>query len=705
MTRRHVPVIIAALAGLALVTGALVFRDRSDYRQTTGDAPAENDQLNPTIASSTGMCGVERWSVKIGTDADSSLVNSASTTSITIATMRSYSAPSTLPSNNRIQPQETTVYSIDATLTEYKLETDSDYHLVIQDGSGNTMITEIPDPACAATSPFLSAIQSARTQFDAAFSVTGTFKTTSVPVRVRGIGFFDFLHGQTGVAPNAIELHPVLDIQFNPGATPPPPLPGSYYPLTPARILDTRDGTGAVPVAPIGPGGALIVQVSGVGGVSSSASAAVINVTATNTTAPSFLTVFPTGVARPLASNLNWLAGQTRPNLVEVPLGLAGQVSLYNSAGSVDVIFDVAGYVDAPTGVTGLFNPLVPVRVLDTRDGTGALAGRLGPNSVLGLQMTGQGQVPATGVSAVVLNVTVTNPSAPSFLTVFPTGASTPLASNLNFVAGQTAPNRVIVAVGAGGQVSFFNQFGTVDVIADLGGWFTDSSNPAATGSKFVGVTPVRILDSRNGTGLVNGLGGIGPPPITPLGPAEGIAVQVAGQGGVPAMSDPNPPSAVVANVTVTNPTASGYLTVWPDGSTRPLASDLNWIANQTVPNLVVVKLGSSGMADLYNAFGCTAAIVDVVGYYTGPLPAPSSPLAPTPSCSVNGNPWGYNFTCCQFITAPPANVCSYFSCIASFWNGNGYVVECLDTTYSKSGGISGACSTHGGPWRAPFSP
>jgi IPT/TIG domain len=187
----------------------------------TGSLPdvgvgVEQDQLTPSLTSSTGACGVERWSVKTGTDADATLVNLGATTPTTIATMRSYSRPASLPANNRIQPQETTVYSIDATLTEYKLETDSDYHLVIQDGSGSTMITEIPDPVCAAGSLFLTSIQSARGQFDAKFTATGSFKITSVPVRVRGIGFFDFLHGQTGVAPNGIELHPVLDIQFNP---------------------------------------------------------------------------------------------------------------------------------------------------------------------------------------------------------------------------------------------------------------------------------------------------------------------------------------------------------------------------------------------------------------------------------------------------------------------------------------------------------
>jgi len=181
----------------------------------------EQDQLNPNLASSTGACGVERWSVKTGTDADASLVNTGATTPTTIATMSSYARPGSLPANNRIAPQETTIYSIDATLTEYKLESDSDYHLVIQDGSGSTMITEVPDPACSAGSLFLASIQNARSQFDARYTATTSFKFTSIPVRVRGIGFFDFLHGQTGVAPNGIELHPVLDILFNP----PPPVP------------------------------------------------------------------------------------------------------------------------------------------------------------------------------------------------------------------------------------------------------------------------------------------------------------------------------------------------------------------------------------------------------------------------------------------------------------------------------------------------
>lgn len=168
------------------------------------------------------QCGVERWSVKTGTDPDASKVNLNSSTSTTIASMRAIPAPSPIPSNNRVAPTETTVWVINATLVEYKLENDSDYHLVIQDASGNTMISEIPSPTCVgAGSPFLSGIQNSRSKFDAQFTTTTSFQTANIPVQIVGVGMFDFLHGQTGVAPNGIELHPVLDIIFNPGTQSP----------------------------------------------------------------------------------------------------------------------------------------------------------------------------------------------------------------------------------------------------------------------------------------------------------------------------------------------------------------------------------------------------------------------------------------------------------------------------------------------------
>src|SRR5262249_3828016 len=135
----------------------------------------------------------------------------------TISNLTALTAPNPIPANNRVVPTETTVWVLNATLTKYKREGDSDYHLVLDDGAGHTMIAEIPASACvAAASPFASGIAHARAQFDARFTATSSFKATSTPVRITGVGMFDFLHGQTGVAPNGIELHPVIDIIFNP---------------------------------------------------------------------------------------------------------------------------------------------------------------------------------------------------------------------------------------------------------------------------------------------------------------------------------------------------------------------------------------------------------------------------------------------------------------------------------------------------------
>src|SRR5439155_658092 len=270
------------------------------------------------------------------------------------------------------------------------------------------------------------------------------------------------------------------------------------------------------------------------------------NLTATNTTAASFFTVYPTGQPRPLASNLNWTAHQTIPNLAEVGLG-GGQISIFNAAGAADAVVDLEGYFAPPSGGTaGEFAPLSPARVTDTRTGSGqANAGaHLHSGTVLNVQITGAGGVPLTGVDAVVLNATVTNTTTPSFLTVYPTGASRPLASNLNWIGGQTVPNRVVVKVGTGGQVSFYNLAGNTDVVVDVNGYITDST---ASGVAHFSLSPSRILDTRNGTGGFS----------SPIGPNGTISVNVAGQGGVPASGA----EAVAINVTVTSTTPARVLT------------------------------------------------------------------------------------------------------------------------------------------------
>jgi hypothetical protein len=162
------------------------------------------------------QCGVERWSIKTGTDSGASAINLSSYVSSTIYNMQQSARPSSIPSASRVSPRETTQYQLSGTLTKYVKESDSDYHLVINDSAGRTMIVEIPAPNCVgAGSPFGPGVANARRQFDARFTATSSFKTTSTAVTVRGVGFWDFLHGQTGVSPNGIELHSVLNITFS----------------------------------------------------------------------------------------------------------------------------------------------------------------------------------------------------------------------------------------------------------------------------------------------------------------------------------------------------------------------------------------------------------------------------------------------------------------------------------------------------------
>jgi Fibronectin type III domain len=391
------------------------------------------------------------------------------------------------------------------------------------------------------------------------------------------------------------------------------PLPGgTYNPLVPARLLDTRFGIGvpARPAGPLGAGQSLDLQVTGQGGVPTpGVSSVVLNVTITAPTNASFLSVWPKGSVRPLVSNLNWTAGKTVANLVEVAVGSNGLVSLFNPVGNVDVIVDVQGYVGDNTDSftrAGLFNPLPPMRDLDTRIGLGGA--KLGPGAILNLTVTNLNGVPAGGVSAVVLNVTAVVPSQAGFLTVWPTGATRPTASNINFVANQVVPNRVAVKVGTLGRVSIYNPVGTVDVVADVNGWFTDVTSTAG-GSAFIGVLPTRIFDTRTSGGPIPPLGKLQLGPPTPY---------------------TTPHSALVLNVTAVTPTSDGFLTLYPDNPadpnhTPPTASDLNFISGDVVPNLVVVKLGPAPASqfDTYNPTGSTDVVYDLDGYYGAIVAAP----------------------------------------------------------------------------------
>ena len=383
---------------------------------------------------------------------------------------------------------------------------------------------------------------------------------------------------------------------------------GALVPLSPFRILDTRAGTGA-PKAAVGAFQTATLPVAGVGSIPSAGVAAVVlNVTVASPTSGGFITVWGDGSAPPLASNLNFSPGQTVPNLVIAPVGSDGKVRFYNgSPGTVQLVADASGYYLAgPPGGGGL-DPFAPVRVLDTRDGVGAPAAPVGAHQSVALTVAGIASVPATGVSAVVLNVTVASPTSGGFITVWGDGSSPPLASNLNFSPGQTVPNLVVAPVSSDGKVHFYNgSGGTVHLIADAYGYF-EGGPPAGGG--LVSNTPSRLLDTRDGTGLVSYQ------PPAAVGAFQSVTLTVDGVDSVPAAGV----SAVVLNVTVASPTSGGFITVWGDGSSPPLASNLNFSPGQTVPNLVIVPVSADGTVHFYNGSpGPSQLIADIFGYVLG---------------------------------------------------------------------------------------
>ena len=378
---------------------------------------------------------------------------------------------------------------------------------------------------------------------------------------------------------------------------PVPPTPSYYVPLNPARLLDTRTGMGGN-ISALSSQALTELKVAGFGGVpATGATAVVLNVTVDAPLTNGFIQAWPSGEGQPVVSNLNYVPGQTVPNLVTVKIGPNGRVNLYNSQGYTHVIADVVGYYTAtrPAG-GGLFTAVTP-GVCSTRDGTGhgGSTAPVGAGQTINVPVTGLVGVPATGVSGVALNVTVDQPTSAGFLTVWPTGEAQPLASSHNFVPGLTVANLVLAKVGAGGQVSIFNSAGNTHVVADVVGYFS------ATGGVFVPVSPQRIVDSRNGIG--NGVSG-------PLGQSLSNSVEVAGVGPVPTGA-----TAAIVNVTSVNSTAPSYITVWPTGTARPTASTLNPRVGVPVPNLAYLKLGTGGHLSLYNNTGSTDYIVDVFGY------------------------------------------------------------------------------------------
>jgi hypothetical protein len=364
-----------------------------------------------------------------------------------------------------------------------------------------------------------------------------------------------------------------------------------FVSVDPARLLDSRAGT--KPAA----GHVTEVQVTGIAGsqIPTDAKTVYVNVTAVNTDDAGFVTVYPCGSPRPEASSFNPVAGSITHNLVAAGIGTGGKVCIYTSS-ATDLLVDVQGFHPS----TAAYVPTQPERVLDTR--SAEQKGYTGPKPTAGttitLKVTGVGtsNVPADA-SAVVLNVTSTGSANEGWITAYPCGAAVPNASNVNLYPGRDRANLVTAKVGTGGNVCLFVSQGT-DVIADIEGY-------APASSTFVATVPERVLETRSGSQVNYS----GTKPIA----GQTVELRVVGFGSANIPADAG---TVMLNLTAVDSTVGGFVTVYPCGSARPTASNVN-LTGLTTPNLVAAKIGSGGRVCIYTS-GDTNLFADIVGFFPG---------------------------------------------------------------------------------------
>lgn len=360
---------------------------------------------------------------------------------------------------------------------------------------------------------------------------------------------------------------------------------GDYTPLV-ERVLDTR-----ATKTKVGPGHFVKVDLSD--WLPSNAQAVALNLTVTNTTGGGYAAAVADGAGAPSTSNVNFGAGQTVANSTIVPVAADGSIDIYNESktSGIDVIADMTGYF-SPKAASG-YAAVAPDRILDTRKGIGAAEAQAAAYSVTPVAVAGLDGIPATA-SAVAVHVTVTDTLGGGFVAAEPDGDGLLNTSSVNFGKGQTVSNTVIVPLGSDGKIELYNgATGPVDLIADVAGYFSTSAP-----NVYVPEAPQRVLDTRSSGG--------------PLASDTAYEYPLANSGSATV--------AVVANLTATEPTASGNLEAYPVGTTRPGVSNVNFGKGQTIANLALLDNSATTGADteVYNdSTGTDQLIIDVFGYFT----------------------------------------------------------------------------------------
>lgn len=372
-------------------------------------------------------------------------------------------------------------------------------------------------------------------------------------------------------------------------AEPEPEGRSGFTPVTPKRVLDTREGLGTGGAkTPIGQGKTITLDLSA--DLPVGTSAAVLNLTGTQTTNFTYLTIWPVEVPQPESSNINLDPNSTRSNATSVAVGASRKLNIFNNGGSAHAILDLSGHYNLNVG--DKYTPKTPERVLDTRNGA-----PVGPQGSVVVDFSGK--VPAEA-TAVTFNLTGIFASGYTFVTAFPNGSTQPYVSNLNLNPNEITPNLVTVQLGADKKVKLYNNVGNVHLAVDLAGYFAPNS-----GFWFYPTPPSRLFDTRD-------------PEIGPISPERPLILF----GLHPEIR------AIVGNLTGTGPTAAGYVTAWPANQNQPFVSNLNLAAGQTAANMMSVGVGPDpdpqfpgNSINFANSAGSLHLILDAAGFY-GEYPA-----------------------------------------------------------------------------------
>ncbi|MEU9250639.1 PKD domain-containing protein [Streptomyces sp. NPDC048270] len=355
--------------------------------------------------------------------------------------------------------------------------------------------------------------------------------------------------------------------------------PSGYVAVTPYRVQDTRNWGGHLK------GGESTVVGMPLGLKTGDTTAAgmaavVLNVTLTDASQDTHLTVSPNREDRPTTSNVNVRKGGTSSNTVTVPVNDIGWVWMRLNSGQAHMIVDLVGYYRPNGGER--FSPVTPARLSDTRTSGGAL----GAGATRTVKVAGVGGIPADA-KAVALNLTGTGATSDTHVIAYPDPANRPTTSNLNPEPGKDKSNQAIVPVGPNGTITLYNNAGSTHLVVDAVGFYGKDGK-----TLFTPVPAKRLADTRT-TGKV----------------APGATTTVAGL----------PAGAVGAalNVTATDTTGPGFLTVHAFGTPRTDASSLNTLPGLTVPNHVTTPV-ADGKVSVFNSWGGpNHVITDLLGYFT----------------------------------------------------------------------------------------